>query len=53
MHVVCMGKCVPVAHVVKVLRELGEVRTLFFILFLCPKQNLGNLEPDEHKPSDE
>ena len=36
----------PVAHVVKVLCELGEVGTLLFILLLGPQQHLWNLEED-------
>lgn len=35
---------IPIAHVVKVLCELSQVRTLLLILLLGPKQNFGNLK---------
>lgn len=35
---------VPIAHVVKVLCELSQVRTLLLILLLGPKQHLRNLK---------
>lgn len=34
----------PIAHVVKVLCELSQVRTLLLILLLGPKQHLRNLK---------
>lgn len=34
----------PIAHVVKVLGELSQVRTLLLVLLLGPKQNFGNLD---------
>lgn len=34
----------PIAHVVKVLCELSQVRTLLLILLLGPKQYLRNLK---------
>lgn len=35
---------VPIAHVVKVLRELGQVGTLLLVLLLGPKQDLWDLK---------
>lgn len=43
---------VPIAHIVKVLRELSQVRTLLLILLLGPKQHLRNLKGEQEGLTD-
>lgn len=42
----------PIAHVVKVLCELRQVRTLLLILLLGPEQHLRNLENNRKQERD-